>query len=134
MNHFSIITYFWLPSVFIYDVAFLGVVYGGFFFRTPCRVLVVLFTTILVLFTAIVVAFQVTALVGFHGATIPWNLSFWAIMEWAHFKILVKAKSTEAWLQVWMVALISSPLDPYIDIHVPKNQFSFIFSCGIPFY
>jgi hypothetical protein len=106
MNHYSIITYFWLPSVFIYDVAFLGVVYGGFFFRTPCRVLVVLFTTILVLFTAIVVAFQVTALVGFHGATIPWNLSFWAIMEWAHFKILVKAKSTEAWLQVWMVALI----------------------------
>lgn len=104
MNFHSIMTYFWFPSVFFFDVLFLVIVYAGLYHsKKKCALTVI--CTIAILFTALVVAFQVTAVIGQH-VTMPWALSFWALMEWKDFYMIVKAKTAETFVQVWMVALV----------------------------
>ena len=66
---------------------------------------VVVVVVLAVAFTVFAVAANVTGILG-HGQMAPWALTVWAWTEWDDFLLLVQAKATESYVQVWMVALI----------------------------
>ena len=103
LNFCSLSTYFWLPSVFFSDLLFLGIVYYGLQCSKHSSLFIILM--IAVVFTALVVSVQVTAALGYRK-TVPWNLSVWMFAEWDHFRMMMRAKASEAYIQVWMVALL----------------------------
>lgn len=106
LNFDTVSTYLWLPSLFIPDFVFLGVLYCGLTLRCSRPVLslfVMIPLTITVLFTAVIVSFEVTCVIE-HRSTIPWSLTVWALSEWDQFQRMLLSKADEANIKVWMVA------------------------------